>query len=188
MGDPHPLHVAEGELAIGPCHWPARPDAGVASHHHDVQGGQREDVVDHPALGDVSEAQTRSALDLPPERRDDSEEGLYERRLAGTVGTDDAPPVALLDREVDVRQEDRKSTRLNSSQGYISYAVFCLKEKKKIIRSAVMNTPLSFRAPLVQDALPCFRNARLAPPIIVASAAVDSLASHTSPRRSVYPY
>ena len=105
MGDPHPLHVAEGELAIGPCHWPARPDAGVASHHHDVQGGQREDVVDHPALGDVSEAQTRSALDLPPERRDDSEEGLYERRLAGTVGTDDAPPVALLDREVDVRQE-----------------------------------------------------------------------------------
>src|SRR2546429_2049434 len=27
--------------------------------------------------------------------------------------------------------EDRKSTRLNSSHGYISYAVFCLKKKKK---------------------------------------------------------
>src|SRR2546429_8847558 len=27
---------------------------------------------------------------------------------------------------------DRKSTRLNSSHGYISYAVFCLKKKKKI--------------------------------------------------------
>src|SRR5687768_18208874 len=26
---------------------------------------------------------------------------------------------------------DRKSTRLNSSHGYISYAVFCLKKKKK---------------------------------------------------------
>src|SRR2546422_5338008 len=26
--------------------------------------------------------------------------------------------------------EDRKSTRLNSSHGYISYAVFCLKKKK----------------------------------------------------------
>ena len=25
---------------------------------------------------------------------------------------------------------DRKSTRLNSSHGYISYAVFCLKKKK----------------------------------------------------------
>src|SRR2546422_7436230 len=27
--------------------------------------------------------------------------------------------------------KDRKSTRLNSSHGYISYAVFCLKKKKK---------------------------------------------------------
>src|SRR2546422_3968262 len=27
-------------------------------------------------------------------------------------------------------REDRKSTRLNSSHGYISYAVFCLKKKK----------------------------------------------------------
>src|SRR5687768_18086983 len=33
--------------------------------------------------------------------------------------------------------EDRKSTRLNSSHGYISYAVFCLKKKKlHTIRSA----------------------------------------------------
>src|SRR5205809_3774597 len=30
-------------------------------------------------------------------------------------------------------QLDRKSTRLNSSHGYISYAVFCLKKKKKKI-------------------------------------------------------
>src|SRR5687768_18324433 len=29
---------------------------------------------------------------------------------------------------------DRKSTRLNSSHGYISYAVFCLKKKNKIIQ------------------------------------------------------
>src|SRR2546429_2572824 len=28
--------------------------------------------------------------------------------------------------------EDRKSTRLNSSHGYISYAVFCLKKKQNI--------------------------------------------------------
>src|SRR3989449_3387344 len=27
---------------------------------------------------------------------------------------------------------DRKSTRLNSSHGYISYAVFCLKKKKNL--------------------------------------------------------
>src|SRR2546422_11408715 len=31
----------------------------------------------------------------------------------------------------DSRRIDRKSTRLNSSHGYISYAVFCLKKKKK---------------------------------------------------------
>src|SRR5687768_14748832 len=32
---------------------------------------------------------------------------------------------------VDAVASDRKSTRLNSSHGYISYAVFCLKKKKK---------------------------------------------------------
>src|SRR2546429_3089440 len=32
------------------------------------------------------------------------------------------------------RQRDRKSTRLNSSHGYISYAVFCLKKKKVLGR------------------------------------------------------
>src|SRR5256885_11366973 len=32
---------------------------------------------------------------------------------------------------LDARMEDRKSTRLNSSHLVISYAVFCLKKKKK---------------------------------------------------------
>src|SRR2546422_4204125 len=32
-------------------------------------------------------------------------------------------------------RRDRKSTRLNSSHGYISYAVFCLKKKKKKMRT-----------------------------------------------------
>src|SRR2546422_5675880 len=35
-----------------------------------------------------------------------------------------ASPLRLLE------MRDRKSTRLNSSHGYISYAVFCLKKKK----------------------------------------------------------
>src|SRR2546422_1627947 len=30
-----------------------------------------------------------------------------------------------------ITESDRKSTRLNSSHGYISYAVFCLKKKKR---------------------------------------------------------
>src|SRR2546422_7240204 len=32
------------------------------------------------------------------------------------------------------RDGDRKSTRLNSSHGYISYAVFCLKKKNQLCR------------------------------------------------------
>src|SRR2546422_6791144 len=35
------------------------------------------------------------------------------------------------------RAQDRKSTRLNSSHGYISYAVFCLKKKKKKKRAEI---------------------------------------------------
>src|SRR2546422_8117733 len=38
---------------------------------------------------------------------------------------------------------DRKSTRLNSSHGYISYAVFCLKKKKK--KETELNNPRSRR-------------------------------------------
>src|SRR2546429_6450884 len=38
------------------------------------------------------------------------------------------PPGVLVQ---EVPEKDRKSTRLNSSHGYISYAVFCLKKKKK---------------------------------------------------------
>src|SRR2546422_1619294 len=35
---------------------------------------------------------------------------------------------------------DRKSTRLNSSHGYISYAVFCLKKKKSICQRIETST------------------------------------------------
>src|SRR5205809_5853355 len=45
----------------------------------------------------------------------------------------ETPPrrnASLLKREDSGVTRDRKSTRLNSSHGYISYAVFCLKKKK----------------------------------------------------------
>src|SRR3989449_8048627 len=53
-----------------------------------------------------------------PERAHEAHAGDARRRRAGDV----APLV---------EDADRKSTRLNSSHGYISYAVFCLKKKKK---------------------------------------------------------
>src|SRR2546422_2380465 len=37
---------------------------------------------------------------------------------------------------------DRKSTRLNSSHGYISYAVFCLKKKKTKENNAIQENHL----------------------------------------------
>src|SRR2546422_6236799 len=43
--------------------------------------------------------------------------GIHSENYALSVGTHPA--------------RDRKSTRLNSSHGYISYAVFCLKKKNK---------------------------------------------------------
>src|SRR2546422_7085096 len=46
---------------------------------------------------------------------------------------------------------DRKSTRLNSSHGYISYAVFCLKKKKKL--RAPANTQPRPRAPTLTPAV-----------------------------------
>src|SRR2546422_4644186 len=51
------------------------------------------------------------------------------------VGTEVAEGVWNMDRAplFDSPALDRKSTRLNSSHGYISYAVFCLKKKKKIL-------------------------------------------------------
>src|SRR2546430_11798975 len=56
---------------------------------------------------------------------------LEPRRKAGTAPS--AQPRFL--------HEDRKSTRLNSSHSQISYAVFCLKKKKKTKqRSLLTNT------------------------------------------------
>src|SRR2546429_2720000 len=40
-------------------------------------------------------------------------------------------PHTAHERRILRERSDRKSTRLNSSHGYISYAVFCLKKKKK---------------------------------------------------------
>src|SRR2546429_7354116 len=39
---------------------------------------------------------------------------------------------------------DRKSTRLNSSHGYISYAVFCLKKKNEVILLLIQDEQNSF--------------------------------------------
>src|SRR3989449_4199801 len=47
---------------------------------------------------------------------------MFSSTTRADLTTMPAPPLPAL---------DRKSTRLNSSHGYISYAVFCLKKKKE---------------------------------------------------------
>src|SRR2546429_7311767 len=48
-------------------------------------------------------------------------------------------------RSASLTSQDRKSTRLNSSHGYISYAVFCLKKKKNRAEACWTNQP-SFKS------------------------------------------
>src|SRR5712675_2232587 len=61
------------------------------------------------------------------------------RAPLGRVPAGSSPRSARPTRRSPARR-DRKSTRLNSSHGYISYAVFCLKKKKKKLRQDSMNT------------------------------------------------
>src|SRR2546422_2164268 len=57
---------------------------------------------------------------------DERRKGVHPRDVHADDHADDAQRMGR------VMPRDRKSTRLNSSHGYISYAVFCLKKKKKL--------------------------------------------------------
>src|SRR2546429_1882554 len=78
-------------------------------------------------------------IGLPASRKHRYEATLKFEENAGDLAI--PPPRVQVDLDSFVREDliivgaildaDRKSTRLNSSHGYISYAVFCLKKKKK---------------------------------------------------------
>src|SRR5205809_6181987 len=61
-------------------------------------------------------------------QKDDRPDIAPGDRVPGRVAPD---PGRCREKEGQREDQDRKSTRLNSSHGYISYAVFCLKKKKK---------------------------------------------------------
>src|SRR5207247_10135528 len=72
-----------------------------------------------------SARRTRSTPSSRPEPRPSGD--LPERAACGRVSRP-SPPTRSSCR---IGSEDRKSTRLNSSHEWISYAVFCLKKKNK---------------------------------------------------------
>src|SRR2546429_4234577 len=64
--------------------------------------------------------------------RADTERPVGHRRPTEGQGRHQRRQLRRVHRRGGRRGQDRKSTRLNSSHGYISYAVFCLKKKKNI--------------------------------------------------------
>src|SRR2546422_7048834 len=72
------------------------------------------------------------------EEGDDEHGGAQDEGVVGAEASRTPRPLAHQrgrrhrDQDPDDAGEDRKSTRLNSSHGYISYAVFCLKKKKRL--------------------------------------------------------
>src|SRR2546429_5447285 len=103
--------------------------AARGRHSFRFLGPRPNDRLSHP----VKEAAYRAAIHLNPQRGVERLAHFLQAalgialmrapqerlRLGGEFATISlTPPV----------QEDRKSTRLNSSHGYISYAVFCLKK------------------------------------------------------------
>src|SRR2546429_5382923 len=66
------------------------------------------------------------------ERADGRDRAREHEPLAAAV--DQVPQQPARAADVRLERRDRKSTRLNSSHGYISYAVFCLKKKHTFSR------------------------------------------------------
>src|SRR3989449_1962641 len=105
-------------------------DQRRADHEHEAQGARDE----HAWI--AAREQHRAPQVLFHERSEDVAEN-ERRRLAFELDervAEHADERAQIDvhRAVVHAVVDRKSTRLNSSHGYISYAVFCLKKKKML--------------------------------------------------------
>src|SRR2546422_7718864 len=79
----------------------------------------------------------RSVVEVRPEVRELEVAERQRRRILSVAGDGAGARIET--------GRDRKSTRLNSSHGYISYAVFCLKKKNKTRRdrTVLTNKPAS---------------------------------------------
>src|SRR5205809_4807437 len=83
---------------------------GIHSQKYPFPTRRSSDLESLANLGGILDGIQTVELERAARRAEHGRQHLDGRRLPGAVG-------------------DRKSTRLNSSHGYISYAVFCLKKK-----------------------------------------------------------
>src|SRR2546422_7018455 len=87
-------------------------------------------VLERRELVEPAEDEEGAAQPREPGQRGGEARGAGEQCLCGHAERTPHDEVAADEGGGRQRGADRKSTRLNSSHGYISYAVFCLKKKK----------------------------------------------------------
>src|SRR3989454_7649118 len=121
VGDPAAYRLQDGERAPG-----ARCVRAVGEQH-DEEVAIRIDPQRRPGPAGVAEAPR-------PKPRPGARYGFTrgQRLPAERARLRTVPEICRLAREEPHGLRDRKSTRLNSSHLVISYAVFCLKKKKKL--------------------------------------------------------
>src|SRR5688572_32207404 len=83
---------------------------------------------------------TRRSSDLPISTT--FREGINPRRIPLPEGSIAPSDLGDLGAALKSPQQDRKSTRLNSSHSQISYAVFCLKKKRRSIDARATTTQI----------------------------------------------
>src|SRR2546430_8981604 len=96
-------------------------------------------MIRHPPRSPLFPSTTLSrSASAVPHAREDRARREERARHAGDRDPVGPPSDAIAEENVD---EDRKSTRLNSSHSQISYAVFCLKKKKQMKYTNFVHTP-----------------------------------------------
>src|SRR3989449_9221565 len=126
---------------LGPLE--SRPDDSLDSLHgvdflRDVAFAVDAALSEIDALGVLPKDDEVDRPSLTPQRRKIGVQQLYRPEVDVEIEPEpqseqDIPGVLVPGHAriaQGAQEEDRKSTRLNSSHGYISYAVFCLKKKK----------------------------------------------------------
>src|SRR5256884_4089469 len=83
------------------------------------------------ALGDMDFKVAGTADGVTALQMDIKVKGITYEIMAKALEQAREGRMYIMEKMLDTIDADRKSTRLNSSHGYISYAVFCLKKKKR---------------------------------------------------------